>query len=156
MSKKEIYANLLFPASARKKGMNAWKSGRIGGQTPLLFGLFVWFKDMAMRIGEIAGAQNFTSDVLRPALQIIKTQPGISARIRRHSSCLPKPPNTVKTASAFCRLWRHAQSYFRRIGHYCHCIGSDCSYHSEHGTPRCDAEFLAPREVLVMKWWIKW
>ena len=29
--------------------------------------------------GEIAGAQNFTSDVLRPALQIIKTQPGISA-----------------------------------------------------------------------------
>jgi phosphate acetyltransferase len=28
--------------------------------------------------GEIAGAQNYTSDVLRPALQIIKTQPGIS------------------------------------------------------------------------------
>ena len=28
--------------------------------------------------GEVAGAQNFTGDVLRPALQIIKTKPGIS------------------------------------------------------------------------------
>ena len=28
--------------------------------------------------GEIAGAQNTTGDVLRPALQIVKTAPGIS------------------------------------------------------------------------------
>lgn len=28
--------------------------------------------------GEVAGSQNFTGDVLRPALQIIKTKPGIS------------------------------------------------------------------------------
>lgn len=73
--KKEIYANLLFRLR-QKKGMTPEKAAELVEDPLYLACLMIKNGDAD---GEIAGAQNFTSDVLRPALQIIKTQPGISA-----------------------------------------------------------------------------
>jgi len=72
--KKETYANLLFRLR-QKKGMTPEKAAVLV-ENPLYLACLMIKNDDAD--GEIAGAQNYTSDVLRPALQIIKTQPGIS------------------------------------------------------------------------------
>lgn len=72
--KKETYANLLFQLR-QKKGMTPEKAAVLVENPLYLACLMIKNGDAD---GEIAGAQNYTSDVLRPALQIIKTQPGIS------------------------------------------------------------------------------
>ncbi|MDR0682475.1 MAG: phosphate acetyltransferase [Dysgonamonadaceae bacterium] len=72
--KKTEYAELL--AGLRKsKGMTIKEAENIV-ENPLYLGCLMIKNGDAD--GEIAGAQNTTGDVLRPALQIIKTAPGIS------------------------------------------------------------------------------
>jgi phosphate acetyltransferase len=72
--KKAAYAQLL--ADLRKsKGMTIEEATKLT-ENPLYLGCLMIKAGDAE--GEIAGAQNTTGDVLRPALQIIKTQPGIS------------------------------------------------------------------------------
>ena len=72
--KKAAYANLLFQLR-QKKGMTEEKAA-ILVEDPLYLGcLSIKAGDAD---GEIAGAMNTTGNVLRPALQIIKTAPGIS------------------------------------------------------------------------------
>jgi len=72
--KKEAYADLLFQLR-QKKGMTPEKAAVLV-ENPLYLGcLMIKARDAD---GEIAGAQNTTGDVLRPALQIVKTAPGIS------------------------------------------------------------------------------
>ncbi|MDO4582301.1 MAG: phosphate acetyltransferase [Bacillota bacterium] len=44
---------------------------------PLYYGVMMVYKDVCY--GMVAGAKNATGDVLRPALQIVKTKPGISS-----------------------------------------------------------------------------
>ena len=73
--KMNTYAELLY--NLRKaKGMTLDKAAALA-QNPLYIGCLMIKAGDAD--GEIAGAQNTTGDVLRPALQIIKTQPGISS-----------------------------------------------------------------------------
>lgn len=72
--KKEAYADLLFQLR-QKKGMTPEKAAVLV-ENPLYLGCLMIKAGDAD--GEIAGAQNTTGDVLRPALQIIKTAPGIS------------------------------------------------------------------------------
>ena len=72
--KKEIYTNLLFELR-KKKGMTLEQAEKLV-ENPLYLGCLMIKNGEAD--GEIAGAQNTTGDVLRPALQIIKTSPGIS------------------------------------------------------------------------------
>ncbi|GHT76679.1 phosphate acetyltransferase [Bacteroidia bacterium] len=73
-AKKEKYAQLL--ADLRKsKGMTIEQARELT-ENPLYLGCLMIKNDDAD--GEIAGAQNTTGNVLRPALQIIKTRPGIS------------------------------------------------------------------------------
>ncbi len=72
--KKEAYANLLFQLR-QKKGMTPEKAAELVEDPLYLACLMIKNGDAD---GEIAGALNFTGDVLRPALQIIKTQPGMS------------------------------------------------------------------------------
>lgn len=72
--KKEIYTQLLFELR-QKKGMTMEKAA-IMVEDPLFLACLMIKNGDAD--GEIAGAQNTTGDVLRPALQIIKTAPGIS------------------------------------------------------------------------------
>lgn len=72
--KKQIYANLLFELR-KNKGMTAGQAEKLT-EDPLYLGCLMIKNGDAD--GEIAGAQNTTGDVLRPALQIIKTAPGIS------------------------------------------------------------------------------
>lgn len=72
--KKAIYANLLFELR-ESKGLTT-DQARILVEKPLYLACLMIKNGDAD--GEIAGAQNTTSDVLRPALQIIKTLPGIS------------------------------------------------------------------------------
>ena len=72
--KKEVYANLLFELR-KKKGMTLEQAEKLA-ENPLYLGCLMIKNGDAD--GEIAGAQNTTGDVLRPALQIIKTRPGIS------------------------------------------------------------------------------
>lgn len=71
---KEAYADLLFQLR-QKKGMTPEKAA-VMVEDPLYLGCLMIKAGDAD--GEIAGAQNTTGDVLRPALQIIKTTPGIS------------------------------------------------------------------------------
>jgi phosphate acetyltransferase len=73
-SKKEEYAQLLIELR-KSKGMTPEEARRLV-EDPLYLGCLMIKNGDAD--GEIAGAQNTTGNVLRPALQIIKTRPGIS------------------------------------------------------------------------------
>ncbi len=73
-AKKADYANLLFRLRQRK-GMTEEKAAVLV-EDPLYLGCLMIKSGDAD--GEIAGAMNTTGNVLRPALQIIKTAPGIS------------------------------------------------------------------------------
>ncbi len=72
--KKKIYAHLLYDLR-KSKGMSLEQAEKLA-EDPLYLGCLMIKNGDAD--GEIAGAQNTTGDVLRPALQIIKTAPGIS------------------------------------------------------------------------------
>ncbi len=58
-----------------KKGMTMEKAIETM-KNPLYFGVMMVYKDICY--GMVAGAENATGDVLRPALQIVKTKPGVS------------------------------------------------------------------------------
>lgn len=72
--KKAIYANLLFDLR-KAKGLTIEQAEKLASDPLYIACLMIKNGDAE---GEIAGAQNTTGDVLRPALQIIKTAPGIS------------------------------------------------------------------------------
>ena len=72
--KKQVYADLLLELR-KAKGMTPEQANTLV-ENPLYLGCLMIKNGDAD--GEIAGAQNTTGDVLRPALQIIKTAPGIS------------------------------------------------------------------------------
>ena len=72
--KKEEYAQLLAQLRV-KKGVTI-ESARSIVENPLYLGSLIIKSGDAD--GQLAGARNTTGDVLRPALQIIKTQPGIT------------------------------------------------------------------------------
>jgi phosphate acetyltransferase len=71
---RETYANILYDLR-KNKGMTAEKAWQLASD-PLYLGCLIIKNGDAD--GEIAGAINTTGDVLRPALQIIRTKPGIS------------------------------------------------------------------------------
>ena len=73
-AKKEEYAQLLCELR-KKKGMTI-EEARALVEKPLYLGCLIIKAGDAD--GQLAGAQNTTGDVLRPALQIIKTTPGIT------------------------------------------------------------------------------
>lgn len=73
-AKKEEYAQLLFELR-KNKGLSLEEASQLV-ENPLYLGCLMIKSGDAD--GEIAGARNTTGDVLRPALQIIKTSPGIS------------------------------------------------------------------------------
>ncbi len=73
-AKKQIYADLLLDLR-KAKGMTPEQAVTLTEDPLYLACLMIKNGDAD---GEIAGAQNTTGDVLRPALQIIKTAPGIS------------------------------------------------------------------------------
>ena len=72
--KAEEYAQLLCELR-KKKGMTI-EEARIKVTDPLYYGCMIIKSGDAD--GQLAGARNTTGDVLRPALQIIKTSPGIT------------------------------------------------------------------------------
>ena len=72
--KKEAYAELLFELR-KKKGMTMEQAQELV-KNPLYLGCLIIKAGDAD--GQLAGARNTTGDVLRPALQIIKTAPGIT------------------------------------------------------------------------------
>ena len=73
-AKHQVYAELLFELR-KKKGMTLEQASQLAENPLYLACLMIKNGDAD---GEIAGAQNTTGDVLRPALQIIKTAPGVS------------------------------------------------------------------------------
>ncbi|MDR0540612.1 MAG: phosphate acetyltransferase [Dysgonamonadaceae bacterium] len=73
-SKKADYIRMLVELR-KSKGMTEAQAARLVEDPLYLACLMIKNGDAD---GEIAGAQNTTGNVLRPALQIIKTQPGIS------------------------------------------------------------------------------
>lgn len=72
--KREAYAEMLCELR-KKKGMTI-EEARTKVLDPLYFGCMIIKSGDAD--GQLAGARNTTGDVLRPALQIIKTAPGIT------------------------------------------------------------------------------
>ena len=73
-AKKQVYADLLCQLR-KSKGMTPEKALQVVEDPLYLACLMIKAGDAD---GEVAGAQNTTGNVLRPALQIIKTMPGIS------------------------------------------------------------------------------
>lgn len=73
--KKQVYADLLFKLR-EKKGMTPEKAATLVESPLYLATLMIKSGDAD---GEVAGALNTTGDVLRPALQIIKTAPGVNS-----------------------------------------------------------------------------
>ena len=73
--KMEEYAQLLCELR-KKKGMTIEEARKLV-RNPLYLGCLIIKNNDAD--GQLAGARNTTGDVLRPALQIIKTTPGITA-----------------------------------------------------------------------------
>jgi phosphate acetyltransferase len=71
---KQEYAELLY-LLRKNKGLTIEKAVELAEDPLYLACLMIKAGDAD---GEVAGARNFTGDVLRPALQIIKTAPGIS------------------------------------------------------------------------------
>ena len=72
--KKQSYTDLLLELR-KSKGMTAEKAAFVVEDPLYLACLMIKAGDAD---GEIAGARNYTSSVLRPALQIIKTVPGVT------------------------------------------------------------------------------
>lgn len=72
--KKETYAQLLAELR-KKKGMTIEEARKLV-ENPLYLGCLIVKSGDAD--GQLAGARSTTGDVLRPALQIIKTRPGIN------------------------------------------------------------------------------
>ncbi|MGL4805507.1 MAG: phosphate acetyltransferase [Bacteroidales bacterium] len=72
--KKEVYTNLLFELR-KSKGMTIEQAAKLTEDPLYLACLMIKNGDAD---GEVAGAQNTTGNVLRPAFQIVKTLPGIS------------------------------------------------------------------------------
>ena len=72
--KKEVYANLLYELR-KSKGMTPEQAAQLV-ETPLYLACLMIKNGDAD--GEVAGALSATGDVLRPALQIVRTLPGIS------------------------------------------------------------------------------
>ncbi len=68
------YANLLF-LIRKEKGITREKAEDLVSNPLYLAALMI---KAGHADGEVAGAQNTTGDVLRPALQIVKTKPGIN------------------------------------------------------------------------------
>lgn len=85
--RKEVYANLLFELR-KAKGMTMEKALVLAAD-PLYLGTLIIKNGDAD--GEVAGARNTTGDVLRPALQIIKTVPGVSVVSGAFLMFTPKP-----------------------------------------------------------------
>ena len=88
--RKEVYANLLFELR-KAKGMTEEKAKQ------LVLGDVLYYGCLMVKNGDadgmVAGSIRSTGDVLRPALQIIKTKPGVSTV----SSCfiMAMPENSV-------------------------------------------------------------
>ncbi|MBK9292394.1 MAG: phosphate acetyltransferase [Bacteroidetes bacterium] len=74
-SQQEYFAEMLFELR-KSKGLSREQAAELV-KNPLYLAVLL-IKD-GQAHGEVAGAANTTGDVLRPAFQIIKTQPGISA-----------------------------------------------------------------------------
>ena len=72
--KKQEYTELLYEIR-KSKGMTMEEAARLV-EDPLYLGVLMIKAGDAD--GEVAGAKNATTDVLRPAFQIVKTMPGIS------------------------------------------------------------------------------
>ena len=89
--KKEEYAQLLFELR-KKKGMTIEEARKLV-TNPLYLGCLIIKNGDAD--GQLAGARNTTGDVLRPALQIIKTAPGITC-VSGAMLLLTKAPNYGK------------------------------------------------------------
>ncbi|MCC8188553.1 MAG: phosphate acetyltransferase, partial [Bacteroides sp.] len=89
--KKEEYAQLLFEIR-KDKGMTIEKARELV-LDPLYLGCLIIKNGDAD--GQLAGAQNTTGNVLRPALQIIKTLPGINC-VSGAMLLLTKAPNYGK------------------------------------------------------------
>ncbi|MCD8031305.1 MAG: phosphate acetyltransferase [Bacteroides sp.] len=89
--KKEEYAQLLFEIR-KEKGMTIEKARELV-LDPLYLGCLIIKNGDAD--GQLAGAQNTTGNVLRPALQIIKTLPGINY-VSGAMLLLTKAPNYGK------------------------------------------------------------
>ncbi len=76
-SKSELFERFAvdFCQLREKKGMTMDKARELM-KSPLYFSVMMVHEDIVD--GMVAGAENATGDVLRPALQIVKTRPGVS------------------------------------------------------------------------------
>ena len=81
------YANLLFE-TRKNKGMTIEQARQILLSDPLMFGVIMVKANDAD--GMVAGACHATADTLRPALQVLKTAPGVKLVSGFFLMCIPE------------------------------------------------------------------
>ncbi|MCR4849991.1 MAG: phosphate acetyltransferase [Lachnospiraceae bacterium] len=84
--KYEEYANLLYE-TRKNKGMTIEQARQILLSDPLMFGVIMVKANDAD--GMVAGACHATADTLRPALQVLKTAPGVKLVSGFFLMCIP-------------------------------------------------------------------
>ena len=119
------YVQLLYE-TRKSKGMTLEKAEEILKTDYLTFGVIMVKANDAD--GMVAGACHATADTLRPALQILKTAPGV--KLVSGFFILDVPDCTFgekgtflriwrKRNLPFCGLWSESGSYGGRTGRYC-------------------------------------
>ncbi len=106
------YVQLLYE-TRKSKGMTLEKAEEILKTDYLTFGVIMVKANDAD--GMVAGACHATADTLRPALQILKTAPGV----KLVSSGCAELRIWRKRNLPFCGLWSESGSYGGRTGRYC-------------------------------------
>ena len=139
--KKQIYTDLLVELR-KSKGMTPEKAAVIVEDPLYLACLMIKNGDAD---GEIAGAQNTTGDVLRPALQIIKTSPGVSV-VSGAFIMFTQTPQYGENGTLFCRLCSNAQPQCTRTCLHSHSFGANGTRISWCGTARGNVEFFYQRQ----------
>ena len=128
--KKEEYAELL--AELRKKKGMTIEEARKKVLDPLYFGCMIIKSGDAD--GQLAGARNTTGDVLRPALQIIKTAPGITC-VSGAMLLLTHAPECGDNGVL-------VMGGCQPVGSDCRLYSRNCQGSSRYRTPRSHVEFL--------------
>lgn len=106
--------------------------------------------------GEVAGANNATGDVLRPAFQYVKTLPGISVVSGAFIMLIPDTMFGEHGMMVFADCAVHPNPTAEELAQIAVMTGRTARVIAGHRTAHRDAELLDERLGQKMKWSTRW